>query len=231
MTFAADTDLAAVASAIADRTRATMLAALLDGRALTGVELARLAGVAPSTASEHLSRLVGAGLVSMEPSGRHRYYRVASAEVADALERLGSIAPPQDVHSLRQARVGEALRRARSCYDHLAGRVATELVAGWERRGALVVRDGAFEVTAAGAEELAGLGVELDPLRTQRRAFARQCLDWSERRHHLAGAVGAAVLEQLLSLGWLRRQPGSRALLVTPDGRAGLAEQFGVTDF
>lgn len=228
MEHGADHDLAAIAALIADRSRAAMLSALLGGHSLTGIELARVAGVARSTASEHLTRLVSAGLVAARPTGRHRYYTLASPAVADALERLGAIAPTQRVSTLRQARVGEALREARSCYDHLAGRVAIELVDALTAQGVIVVAPDAFELTPPGARRLREFGIDVDGLRRERRAFARRCLDWSERRDHVAGGLGAALLRRLLELDWLRRDERSRALGVTDAGRGGFAERFSV---
>jgi DNA-binding transcriptional ArsR family regulator len=225
-----DHDLAAIAMLIGDRSRASMLSVLLGGRASTGVELARAAGVASSTASEHLTKLVDANLVVVEPAGRHRYYTLASPAVAEALERLGALAPAQDVNSLRQSNTGHALRRARSCYDHLAGQVGTALADSLQCQHAIIAHEGSFEVTETGTTQLYELGIDVDTLRSGRRAFARCCLDWSERRHHVAGALGAALLAQFIELDWLRRQESSRALQITPAGRASFHERWGITD-
>ena len=215
---------------IGDRSRAGMLSLLLSGRACTGVELARAVGIARSTASEHLARLVDAKLVVVQPAGRHRYYALASPAVAEALERLGALAPVQNVTSLRQANVGDALRHARSCYDHLAGRLSVALADSLQRENAIIAREGSFEVTEVGITRLYEIGIDVDGLRSSRRAFARPCLDWSERRHHVAGAVGAALLARFIELDWLQRQVSSRALRITPAGRAGFKERWDISD-
>ncbi|MEO6116182.1 MAG: winged helix-turn-helix domain-containing protein [Pseudolysinimonas sp.] len=224
-----DFDLTSVGAAIGDRSRAAMLIALLGGTELTSSELARAAQVSNSTASEHLGKLVAANLVVVHVAGRNRLHSLAGPLVADALERLGSIAPPQEIHSLKQARIGDALRRARSCYDHLAGELAIDLIDGLEKNGALLSSHGTFELTGAGEDQLAAIGLHLDALRHGRRAFARRCLDWSERRDHLAGALGAALMRRFLELQWLQRTQYSRALQVTATGDAGFAQHFGIT--
>jgi len=216
-----DTDLAAVGALIGDPSRARILDALMSGRAFTAGELARLAGVGPSTASEHLTRLRGGGLVEVAAQGRHRYYRLAGPEVAAALEAVSHIAPARPVTSLRQAGHARALAEARTCYDHLAGRCGVELhdallARGWITSG--------YAVTPAGTSGLGGWGIDVDQVRTQRRSFLRPCLDWTERRSHLAGGLAAAIADRLIDDGWfVRRSAGSRALRVTDAGRSGLA--------
>jgi DNA-binding transcriptional ArsR family regulator len=216
-------DVAAVAALIADRTRAAILDALMDGRSCAAGELAARAGVAPSTASGHLSRLLSGGLVVYEVHGRERRYRLSSPAVAAALEALSLVAPVQAVHSLRGVDRGAAIRAARTCYDHLAGRLGVGLTEALVERDALVLRDTSYELTASGTETMASLGVDVAAVRSRQRAFARACLDWSERRPHLAGSLGAALADALLANGWLRRRPNDRALTVTPSGRSGLA--------
>jgi DNA-binding transcriptional ArsR family regulator len=223
-----DADIAAVAALIADRTRAAMLDALMDGRSCAAGELAGRVGVAPSTASGHLSRLLSGGLLSVETSGRERRYRLGSPAVATALEALSRVAPPQDVRSLRSADRGAAIREARTCYDHLAGRLGVDLTEALVRDDALVLRHTAYELTPRGAETMAGLGVDVAVARSRNRAFARACLDWSERRPHLAGELGAALLAALLDCGWLARRRLGRAVAVTPHGRDGLRGALGV---
>ena len=217
-------DVAAVAALIADRTRAAILDALMDGRSCAAGELAARAGVAPSTASGHLSRLLTGGLVVYEVHGRERRYRLSSPAVATALEALSLVAPVQAVHhSLRGVDRGAAIRAARTCYDHLAGRLGVGLTEALVEREALVLRDTSYELTASGTETMASLGVDVAAVHSRQRAFARACLDWSERRPHLAGSLGAALADALLANGWLRRRPNDRALTVTPSGRSGLA--------
>ncbi len=224
----ADINLAATAALIADPTRSQILLALLDGRSLPAGELARIARVTFSTASTHLAKLADGGLVLAERSGRHRYYCLAGPQVGQALETLAVLAPPRPVRSLREADAGKAIHFARTCYDHLAGRVGVALAQQLVSGGWLTVADGSFEPTEAGARHFAAFGIDLPLLRRQRRAFAPCCLDWSERRHHIAGSLGAALTSRLLERDWLRRMPGTRAVQLTEAGRGGLAQVFGV---
>jgi DNA-binding transcriptional ArsR family regulator len=227
-THAGDADVAAVARLLADRTRAAILDALMDGSARPAGQLARRAGVAPSTASGHLAQLLAGGLILCEPGGRERRYRLASAAVAEAIEALARLAPPVDVRSLRLAGRADAMRVARTCYDHLAGRLGVGLTEAFVERRVLVLRDETYEVTGSGEPVLAGLGVDLGAARAAHRSFARACVDWSERRPHLAGALGAAVAQALLQRGWVRRRPNDRGLLVSDEGASELS-RLGVT--
>jgi DNA-binding transcriptional ArsR family regulator len=238
-----DADIAAVAAVLADPGRCRVLAALGDGRALPASMLASEAGVAASTASEHLARLVGAGLLRVERHGRHRYFRLAGPDVADLLEALARLAPPAPVRSLREGTRAQALRLARTCYDHLAGRVGVALMDSLLDRGFLERdRDGEapggdrlaapgrairYGLTEPGAAFLEEFGVDLAAL-PPRRPAVRYCVDWSEQRPHLAGAVGAALTGRLFDLGWIRRGERSRAVHLTDTGRAGFAEVFAV---
>jgi DNA-binding transcriptional ArsR family regulator len=224
-----DADLAAVAALIADPSRAAMLDALTGGEPLTAGALARRAGVAPSTATEHLARLEQGGLVLSERRGRARHVRLAGPQVARALEALAAIAPLKRPAGLRAWQHGEALRAARSCYDHLAGVAGVALADALVARGALEPGDSAFAITPSGERELRAFGVDVDAVRGARRATARACLDWSERRPHVAGALGAALLEELLGRHWLRRRPDGRALTLTPAGADGFASAFGIS--
>jgi DNA-binding transcriptional ArsR family regulator len=222
-------DLAAVASLIADPSRAAMLDALSGGEGFTAGELARVARIAPSTATEHLARLEDGGLVTSVRQGRARYVRLSGPDVARALEALAVIAPPKRTNGLRAWRHGEDLRVARSCYDHLAGVTGVALADALVERRLLEPGDGAFAITAAGERELTRFGLDLAAVRRARRATARACLDWSERRPHVAGALGAALLSELLDRRWLRRRSDGRALTLTPAGTAGLASAFGMS--
>jgi len=242
-----DADIARTAALIADPGRARMLFALGDGRALPASVLAAEAEVAPSTASGHLARLVDAGLLTAERQGRHRYFRVAGPEVAGVLEALAQISPPRPVRSLRQGTRAHAVREARLCYDHVAGRLGVALMARLLETGALEGGDGRhhpedggddrlsargrdvdYVVTDGGARLLRDLGVDLEALGRGRRPVVRYCLDWSEQRHHLAGSLGAALADRFLALDWIRRSPQSRALTVTDAGRAGLRARLGL---
>ncbi|MFF5174524.1 ArsR/SmtB family transcription factor [Micromonospora sp. NPDC000089] len=210
--------LAELAALLADGTRAGFCLALLDGRAWTAGELARAAGVAPSTASDHLTRLVRGGLLVEERQGRHRYVRLAGPTVAQLIEDLAGHAPPGDrpVRSLRAATADAALAHARTCYDHLAGRLGVRLRDALLARGLLDVADG-LALTAVGRDWLAGLGVPVGAAPNGRRPLLRDCLDWTERRPHLAGALGAALCHRFAELGWTA-PGGGRSVRVTPTG-------------
>ena len=208
--------IAPTAALIGDPARANMLTALVDGRALTVSELAGVAGVTLATASGHLARLAEAGLLAAERQGRHRYYRLSGAEVAHALEALMGLAQHTGAVRVRTGPNDAALREARVCYDHLAGRRAVRLWDGLVARG--LVADGAEPVlTAAGRSAFTALGFDVARLERGRRPLCRACLDWSERRRHLAGALGAAVLDHALAVGWAQRAAG-RAVRFTPTG-------------
>jgi DNA-binding transcriptional ArsR family regulator len=224
----AEPEVAAVAALLADRARSAMVWALADGRFLPACDLALQARVTPQTASSHLARLVDGGLLTAERQGRHRYYRLARPEVARLLEALAMVAAPAPARTFREGQEGKAIRFARSCYDHLAGRVGVAVTRGLVDRGRLVVRGPDFEVPPAGLRFFARLGVDALGTRSARRAYARACLDWSERRPHLAGALGAALLERLIAMRWLERMPQGRALRLRERGRDGLARHFGV---
>jgi DNA-binding transcriptional ArsR family regulator len=242
-----DAAISAVAAAIGEPARTRMLCSLLDGHARTGTELAILADVSPSTASVHLSRLKAERLVRVAAQGRHRYYALAGPEVARALEHLSVLA---DVTRARFVPSTPApLRAARSCYDHMAGALAVALhdrclALGWiiaaptTRSTATRTTPGrtspgrpgaSYQLTPAGEVALRALGINLEPARAQRRRFAYGCLDWSERRPHLGGALGAALLTHALARRWVTREYDSRALRLTAHGRRELQTRFGLS--
>ncbi len=211
-----DVDLAAVGVLFGDPARAAMLVALSDGRALPAGELARRASVSPATATMHLRRLLDGGLVRVTVQGRHRYHQLAGPEVSAVLETLAHLAPTSPVRSLGQHRDVTALAEARTCYDHLAGRRGVELRDRLLAAGALQTTDGRdHRLTGHGQTLIAELDIDLDQLRSGRRIFARSCLDWTQRRPHLAGALPAAVTSTFLARGWLARSAG-RGLCVIP---------------
>jgi DNA-binding transcriptional ArsR family regulator len=222
-------NIAEVAALVGDPARANMLVALMDGRALTAKELAFAAGVSPQTTSGHLAKLADAHLLTCIRQGRHRYYRVASPLVARMLESITLVtvieAPPR--HRPPSPR-DDALRLARTCYDHLAGRLGVSIADALIARGALVLGEDGGELTREGATFLEGcLALELAEM-PRRRVFCRPCLDWSERRVHLAGALGAALAERCFALRWIDRVRDSRAVAITSDGRDALRELFGI---
>jgi DNA-binding transcriptional ArsR family regulator len=195
---------------------------------LPASDLAARAGVALSTASEHLARLVAGGFLASERSGRHRFYRLADRAVAEAVEALAIVAPQPPVRSLREATRSELIRYARTCYDHLAGEVGVALARSLERKRVVVRRDGTYILGRQATARLAELGIDLPELKRRRRPLLRACLDWSEREPHLAGALGAAITERLFELGWITRRRGNRSVELTAEGRSGLEAQLGV---
>jgi DNA-binding transcriptional ArsR family regulator len=228
-----DADIAALASLFADPARCSVLLALDDGRALPASVLADEARVSRSTASSHLSKLTDAGLLRVETHGRHRYYRLAGPQVGALLEQLVALAPPRPIRSLREGTRAAKLRSARTCYDHLAGRLGVELMRSLLDRAVLTGGDGLsnpgldvrYELTDHGRGYLTKLGVEIP---VGRRPLVRYCVDWSEQRHHLGGALGRAMLDRFLAARWISRVPRGRALTVTAEGRTALADWFGV---
>jgi DNA-binding transcriptional ArsR family regulator len=221
-------DIAAVGALIADGSRAAMVSALLDGRSLPASELARVAGVTPQTASAHLRKLEESGLIRGQKYGRHRYFALAGPHVAELWETLARFAPPSPIRSLRASTSALALAQARTCYDHLAGRLGVALVDGLLQQGWLLTEDDEWRLTSAGRSGLAAFGLDLRSLGAGQRRLIRRCLDWSERRPHLSGGLGAAIAQRCLELGWLVRVERSRALRLTTAGKDGFAHTFGV---
>ncbi|MER5769491.1 ArsR/SmtB family transcription factor [Streptomyces sp. NPDC001985] len=226
-THAEGPDLAALAGLLADSTRAGFCLALLDGRAWTAAELARHAGVAASTATEHLNRLVAGGLLTQERQGRHRYVRLADAATAELIENLAAMAPPrtEPPRSLPGVNRSRALARARTCYDHLAGALGVEITRAMTHRGLLDWERG-LTLTGDGIAWLDELGITLPP---GRRPPVRSCLDWTERRPHLAGTAGAALCAHGFGSGWFTRIGTSRAVALTGTGRTALRDHLGLS--
>ena len=242
-----DPDIAKVGALIADPARARILLALGDGRSLPATVLAAEAGARASTTSAHLKRLVGGGLLTVHRQGRHRYYALAGPAVGEALEKLMTLAPPAPARSLRPGTRANAVRSARTCYDHLAGMLGAGLMSAMIERGLLTGGDGRFTpgesggdrlsgpghehryaLTESGRAQLTGFGLDLEALEHRRRPLIRYCVDWSEQRHHLAGGLGAAIAQRTFELGWVTRARSGRAVQVTDAGRAGLHETFGL---
>jgi DNA-binding transcriptional ArsR family regulator len=218
-----------VAALVGDTARATMLAALMSGQALTASELAARARISRSTASGHLGKLVGARLLSVTQKRRNRYYRIASPLVARMLEGIKAVAAIE-VPSRHQPRSlqDDRLRFARTCYDHLAGHLGVAIADALAANSYIVLTDEGGEVTESGVRFLSAFGATLTSKSPSRRIFCRPCLDWSERRYHVAGLVGAEIQRCCLELGWLRRERDTRAIRITPSGQIGLRKTFGV---
>jgi DNA-binding transcriptional ArsR family regulator len=223
-----EADLARIGSLLADGTRATILLTLLNGGLTPASVLADQANVSRPLASAHLRKLTVGGLIRVEPRGRQRLYRLASQSIADALEALILLAPALPVSSLRGAQSRDELRRGRLCYDHMAGRAGVALADHLVLAGLLERGPNDFRVTAAGKLAFAELGIDVAGLEARPRPVTRACLDWSERRHHLAGSLGAALSAELMRRGWVDTREASRVITVTPEGQAALLDRFGI---
>jgi DNA-binding transcriptional ArsR family regulator len=219
-----DADLASVAALIADRNRAQMLLTLLGGVPQSGSALAEAAGISRSLASAHLKKLVTGGFVRMEPRGRQRLYSLASAAVADTLEILILLAPASPARSLSQNGRAKNLRWARMCYDHLAGAVGVAITGALTGHALISEQDGAFVLGARGADSFAELGIDINRLEQRTRPLLRPCMDWSERRYHLAGSLGAALATTMKDRRWITTREASRIVTVTPAGVSGLRD-------
>ena len=221
-------DIALIASLVGEPARANMLTALMSGRALTASELAREAGVTPQTASAHFAKLEGGGLLVLEKQGRHRYYRLSGPDVAAVLEGLMGLAARAGHTRVRTGPKDPALRRARACYDHLAGDLGVQLFDGLVA-GKLIKQSGdAVHVTAAGERAFGDFGIDLGALASNRRPLCKACLDWSSRRSHLGGALGVAILQRLYDLKWANREDGTRIVAFTRNGETKFRAAFGL---
>jgi DNA-binding transcriptional ArsR family regulator len=220
--------IAEIAALAGDPARANILTALLDGRAMTATELAYAARVTPQTTSAHLGKLTEAGLITATPSGRHRYFRLASPRVAQMLESIVAVAGDNRPRFRPLSRLAAQLRAARVCYDHLAGQLGVRIADAMTARGYLVLEDDGGRITETGARYLRDLGIDTRIAGKGRRHLCRACLDWTERRPHIGGAIGAALAERWLALGWLARTKDSRAVTVTPEGERGFRDSLGL---
>jgi DNA-binding transcriptional ArsR family regulator len=239
-----DADLSRIGDLLADRARSRMLLALSSGRELSASLLAEEAGISRSTASAHLRKLTDGGMITVRADGRNRHYRLAGPEVADILERLTRLAPPEPITSLRSSTRAAQLRLARTCYDHIAGRLGVGIMTSMLEQGRISGGDGLFDRELAAADHPAGPGHDLDYELTDdgrafldrlgvrlpegRRALVRYCVDWTETRHHLAGRVGRGLRDRFLEAGWLERRTRHRALRITEQGAAVIKEEFGL---
>jgi DNA-binding transcriptional ArsR family regulator len=219
-------NMAEVAALLGDTSRATILASMMDGRFHTASELAYMAAIKPQTASFHLAKLIEGKMIKVEKQGRHRYFQLASEDIAQFLESFLAISPPPEVRSLKQSSQIKLLQDARTCYDHLAGKLGVQLTESLMNAGYITLEDKQFILTDEGTLFFTTFGIDLAAVKRKRRSFSHACLDWSERRYHLAGALGSELLNQLLRLGWLTRVPSIRAIKVTEKGKTGFKEIF-----
>lgn len=221
-----DPDIVAIAALIGDQARARLLMALMAGQALTATELANVAGVTKQTASSHLAKLLGARMLVVESQGRHRYFRLAGRDVARLLESLMSVAERRSLPELKTGPQNAQLRHARVCYDHLAGDLAVQLFDSLARNCFSAPLTNGLRLTNRGVGFIREFGIDIDTLASRKRVLCRTCLDWSARRHHLAGSLGAALLSRFFELGWARRSRQSRAVIFTVLGERELRNQF-----
>lgn len=219
-------NMAEIAALLGETSRATILASMMDGRFHTASELAYMAAIKPQTASFHLAKLVEGKLIKVEKQGRHRYFQLAGEDIAQFLESFLAISPPPEVRSLKQSSQIKLLQDARTCYDHLAGKLGVQLTESMLNAGYLTLEGKQFVLTDEGILFFTTFGIDLTALKRKRRSFSHACLDWSERRYHLAGALGCELLNQFFNLGWLLRVPSIRAIKVTEKGKIGFKEIF-----
>jgi DNA-binding transcriptional ArsR family regulator len=224
-----ETELSNVAFLLGEPARALMLWSLLDGQARPAGELAFFANVSPQSASLHLAKLVEAEMLKVTAQGRNRYYSIARPEVAHAIESMAALIPSAAENKILPSFAVPELRLARTCYDHLAGKLAVGIADAMQERGLLMPSGGDFVVSDKGAEMFEEIGIDIEEVKKQRRSFAGKCLDWSERRYHLAGSLGAALLGELLNRKWIARVPKGRAVRVTLDGRKNFDRLFGIS--
>lgn len=223
-----ENDFKQMAALIGDPTRASILWALLDGRAFTATELAIAADTSPQNTSMHVNKLVQAQLLAVENQGRHRYYKFARKEVAYAIEAMASLLPHSSNPQLHDKADMLPVKYCRTCYDHLAGKIGVAITDSLLKQKIIVAKDNMFALSSKGSRWMQDLGIDTTGLQNQRRAFLRPCLDWSERRHHIAGSLGAALLNTMLNADWMRRTRNSRAIVITGKGQKKLQEYFNI---
>ncbi|MFK4417419.1 DNA-binding transcriptional ArsR family regulator [Bacillus sp. RC251] len=228
MKMSINPNVAEVAFLLGEKSRAAILISLMDGRFHTASELAYMAAIKPQTASFHLSKLIESNLVNVDKQGRHRYYQLANEEVARILESFLAISPPPEVRSLKQSSQVKLLREARTCYDHLAGKLGVGLTESMLNTGYLEKEERNFVVTPKGEQFFTDFGIDLGQLKRKRRSFSHACIDWSERHHHLAGALGNELMKRFLDLSWIVQVPSIRAVKVTDKGKVGFKQHFNI---
>jgi DNA-binding transcriptional ArsR family regulator len=221
-------NLSNVASIVSEPSRAAILTVLLDNRFHSAGELAYMARIKPQTTSFHLSKMIEANLITVEKQGRHRYFRIQGPEVAKIMETLLPLSPPAQIRSFNQSTEDKAIRQARTCYDHIAGFLGVQLTDSFIKKGFLTDNNDEFLLSEGGVSFLASLGIDVQEVRKKRRSFSHKCLDWSERRHHLAGALGNVILELFIELNWVKRLPKTRALEITSIGKKAFLDYFSI---
>lgn len=224
-----DVRIAEIAALVGDPARANILAALMGGRALTAGELVHAAGVSPQTTSGHLGKLTNSRLIACVKQGRHRYYRIATPRVAEMLESIMAVVADAPPRYRPRSKLDDAMRDARTCYDHFAGKLGVGITDALCALGHVTLSDEGGELSESGVVFFEKFGIDLAAARSRRRIFCRPCLDWTERRPHLGGTVGAVLAQRCFDLKWVQRTRDSRALVVTPAGRRGLTDTFGLS--
>ena len=222
--------LGKVAALLGDKARAIMLWSLLDGKAYTATELANCADISRQSASNHLSQLIEAEMLAVEKQGRHRYFRLANEQVAHAIESMASLIPDAQLYQIKAKSVSQELSFARTCYDHLAGTLGVAITEALVQKGHINPVGNDYQVTASGIEWFVRLDIDLESLKLKKRRFCHKCLDWTERKHHMAGSLGKALLESMLAKDWIRRKQNTREILITPMGKKELNERLGLFD-
>lgn len=222
-------EFSAAAVLIGDRSRAKMLWALLDGRAYTATELAGFADLTRQAASNHLTKLIHGRLIVVEQQGRHRYFRLAGPEIARSIEGIAGLIPPQHVEGIKRPEPKGGLMTARTCYDHLAGELAVRIQESLVAQNIIVHKDSSYQITAKGWHWLEALGIDTNKLLKGKRIHVRPCLDWTERKHHVAGALGKALLDFMIDRDWLRKKSSGREVVITSKGARLLKEHFQVS--
>ncbi|MEH0152923.1 winged helix-turn-helix domain-containing protein [Limibacter armeniacum] len=217
-----------IASLIGDKARSIILWSLLDGKAYTATELAGFADISRQSVSNHLSKLIDANLVIADKQGRHKYFRLANEQVAQVVESMASLIAIQKIETKKSV-AAQKLTFSRTCYDHLAGKLSVDLVKSLLDNKIIISKDTTFEVTDFGKDWFRELGIEVDTLKNKKRSFAHKCIDWTERKHHIAGALGAAILENFLENDWIRRKQYSREIVITALGKRKLFELLNIS--
>lgn len=220
-----ENEFSKIARLIGDKARSIMLWSLLDGKAYTATELAVCSNISRQSVSNHLSKLMEADLILAEKQGRHRYYRLANEQVAQAVEALASLIPDKKIE-INKSPEAEKLAYARTCYDHLAGELSIQMTTSLLEKGVIVVVEKNYSVTEFGKDWFAEIGIDVENLKTKQRSFAHQCMDWTERKHHIAGALGAAILDHFFKNDWIRRKQNSREVVITALGEMKLFNEL-----